>query len=96
MRRVSDNQIGSVWSGRADWQLSITRLLPADDMSTSSGPTGGQQTPGATSILPKEHGAFFYSLPFIRNSEKEVRVGWDLSTCECRLRSKYLWMSSEV
>ena len=30
------------------------------------------QAAGINSILPKEHGAKFYTLPFVKNSEKEV------------------------
>ena len=33
----------------------------------------GMQAAGINSILPKEHGAKFYTLPFVKNSEKEVR-----------------------
>ena len=41
----------------------------------------GMQAAGVNSILPKEHGAKFYTLPFVKNSEKDVTavVSWDSS-----------------
>ena len=32
----------------------------------------GLQAPGVYSILPKEHGAKFFTLPFVKNSDKDV------------------------
>ena len=43
----------------------------ADDMSTPN-VKEGMQAAGVNSILPKEHGTKFYTLPFVKNSEKDV------------------------
>lgn len=52
----------------------------ADDLSTSQ---SGEEVPttGVHSILPKEHGNKFYSLPIIRRMEKDVCAvaAWDSS-----------------
>ena len=45
--------------------------LSADDMSTPN-VKEGLQASGINSILPKEHGAKFFTLPFVKNCEKEV------------------------
>ena len=50
---------------------SISTVVSADDMSTPN-VKEGLQASGINSILPKEHGAKFYTLPFVKNSEKEV------------------------
>ena len=47
-------------------------LLSADDMSAPN-VKEGLQAAGSNSILPKEHGTKSYPLPFVKNSEKEVR-----------------------
>lgn len=55
-------------------------LYAAEDMSTPQ-VKEGMQAAGVNSILPKEHGAKFYTLPFVKNSEKDVTavVSWDSS-----------------
>lgn len=45
--------------------------LTAEDMSTPNAKEG-YQAAGVNSILPKEHGAKFVSLPIIKNFEKDV------------------------
>ena len=51
--------------------IQFTLFLAADDMSTPN-VKEGMQASGVNSILPKEHGAKFYTLPFVKNSEKDV------------------------
>jgi len=54
-------------------------LCPAEDMTSQNvssgqdGGGGGLQVAGVNSILPKEHGAKFYTLPVVNNSDKDVR-----------------------
>ncbi len=55
--------------------------LAADDMSTPN-VKEGMQAAGVNSILPKEHGAKFYSLPFVKNSEKDVSFFRSLVSAE--------------
>ncbi len=47
-------------------------LSLAEDMSTPN-VKEGLQAAGINSILPKEHGAKFYTLPFVKNTDKDVR-----------------------
>lgn len=47
--------------------------LNAEDLSTS-GVKEGLQAAGISSILPKEHLAQFFTLPFVKNSDKEVSL----------------------
>ena len=49
----------------------IFACFVADDMSTPN-VKEGMQAAGVNSILPKEHGTKFYTLPFVKNSEKDV------------------------
>ena len=49
----------------------LMSCFAADDMSTPN-VKEGMQASGVNSILPKEHGAKFYTLPFVKNSEKDV------------------------
>ena len=51
--------------------LKHANFRAADDMSTPN-VKEGMQASGVNSILPKEHGAKFYTLPFVKNSEKDV------------------------
>jgi hypothetical protein len=44
----------------------------AEDMGTPK--ENLQEAAGMKSILPKEYGAKFYTLPFVKNSEKDVRI----------------------
>jgi len=58
------------------WMLNWSSLMscslcPAEDM-TSPNAQDGMQAAGINSILPKEHGSKFYSLPVVKNSEKDV------------------------
>ena len=43
----------------------------AEDM-TSPNAHDGMQAAGINSILPKEHGSKFYTLPVVKNSDKDV------------------------
>jgi len=43
----------------------------AEDMTTPN-VKEGMQAAGMNSILPKEHGAKFFTLPFVKNFEKDV------------------------
>ena len=63
----------------SDSELHILSLA-AEDMSTPN-VKEGLQASGMNSILPKEHGAKFFTLPFVKNSEKDVcaLVSWDSS-----------------
>lgn len=46
-------------------------VAAAEDM-TSPNVKEGMQAAGVNSILPKEHGAKFFNLPFVKNFEKDV------------------------
>jgi len=46
-------------------------LCSAEDM-TSPNAQEGMQAAGINSILPKEHGSKFYTLPVVKNSDKDV------------------------
>ncbi|XP_014668068.1 PREDICTED: kinesin-like protein KIF13A [Priapulus caudatus] len=70
------------WSPPAGLEQHIPVIfldLNADDMSTSN--VDGLQGAGINSILPKEHGTKFYSLPIVKFSEHEVcsLCSWDSS-----------------
>ena len=41
---------------------------------TSAGAQDGMQVAGINSILPKEHGSKFYTLPVVKNSDKDVCI----------------------
>ena len=45
----------------------------AEDMSTPN-VKEGLQAAGSNSILPKEHGSKFYSLPFVKMFDKDVSL----------------------
>ena len=55
-------------------EIGVTLMIvytPAEDMSTPN-VKEGMQAAGMNSILPKEHGTKFYTLPFVKNSEKDA------------------------
>jgi len=49
----------------------VVDLCSAEDM-TSSNAQDGMQAAGINSILPKEHGSKFFTLPVVKNSDKDV------------------------
>lgn len=55
-------------------------MIVAEDMTTPTAKEGNQAS-GINSILPKEHGAKFFVLPFVQNSERNITslVSWDSS-----------------
>jgi len=61
------------------WLLLFAFL--AEDMTTSTTKEGLQVAVGLNSLLPKEHGAKFFTLPLVKNVEKDVRVQSYLVFC---------------
>jgi len=47
---------------------------------TSPNAQDGMQAAGINSILPKEHGSKFYTLPVVKDSEKDVRESIAMSS----------------
>lgn len=75
------------------WKSVNLFALAAEDM-TSPNAKEGMQASGGNSILPKEHGSKFFSLPVVKNSDKDVRFsvlfftdfhGFGIAWKECNL-----------
>lgn len=61
-------------------------MCSAEDM-TSPNAQEGIQAAGVNSILPKEHGSKFYTLPVVKNSDKDVRSLLNVLHCVFRVVS---------